>query len=42
MSTTPSPVHFANPAGQLREDPAGFIRIEWSNQPRGLHDAQDL
>lgn len=36
------PVYFSNAAGQLREDPAGFLRADWSATPRGPLDAQAL
>ena len=32
----------ANAAGQLTADPAGFLRVAWTNQPRTLADAQAL
>jgi hypothetical protein len=37
-----TPVYFTNTAGQLREDPAGFLRVDWSTQPRELRDTQAL
>jgi hypothetical protein len=41
MRTRPL-VHFTNAAGQLWEDPAGFLRVDWSSKPRGPLDAQNL
>jgi hypothetical protein len=33
---------FANAAGQLQADPAGFLRTTWTTQPRTLADTQAL
>lgn len=33
---------FANAAGQLLADPAGFLRVTWTTQPRTLAEAQAL
>ena len=33
---------FTNAAGQLLEDPAGFVRVHWGTQPRSLPDTQAL
>jgi len=33
---------FTNAAGQLRADPAGFLRTDWTAQPRTLADTQAL
>ena len=33
---------FANTAGQLREDPAGFLRADWSTASRTLEATQEL
>lgn len=33
---------FENNAGQLREDPAGFLRIDWSSRTRTLPELQDF
>lgn len=37
-----SPAQFANPAGQLWEEPTGFLRVAWGSQPRTLADTQGL
>lgn len=42
MSENRPSVHFANNAGQLWEDPAGFLRAEWSAGPRSLPHTQEL
>ncbi|HEX8350498.1 MAG TPA: hypothetical protein VF598_11090 [Hymenobacter sp.] len=36
------PIYFQNVAGQLLEDPSGFLRANWSTQPRALEDTQAL
>lgn len=36
------PVLFHNAAGQLREDPTGFLYTRWAAQPRTLADTQAL
>lgn len=42
MTAATLPVLFANPAGQLAADPAGFMRMSWSAGPRTLADTQAL
>lgn len=43
MPPTPAlPVYFANAAGHLSLDPAGFLRAHWSRGPRRLADTQAL
>jgi hypothetical protein len=41
MKAAPTPF-FANPAGQLAADPAGFVRMSWLAGPRTLADTQAL
>jgi hypothetical protein len=36
------PLFFENNAGQLLEDPAGFLRINWSRRARTLREFQDF
>lgn len=36
------PLLFFNTAGQVREDPAGFLRTEWSTAARTLEATQEL
>jgi hypothetical protein len=36
------PILFDNPAGQLREDPTGFLRVNWGPGPRTLTDTGAL
>lgn len=38
----PSTVYFENAAGRLLTDSAGFLRVVWSNQPRGPKDVEAL
>ncbi|RAK62679.1 hypothetical protein [Hymenobacter edaphi] len=40
-ASAPSP-YFANAAGRLSLDPAGFLRAHWSRGPRRLADTQAL
>ncbi|MCC3156229.1 hypothetical protein LJ737_03220 [Hymenobacter sp. 15J16-1T3B] len=40
-ASTPA-VYFANAAGRLSLDPAGFLRAHWSRGPRSLADTQAL
>jgi hypothetical protein len=43
MRNTPLPtLYFQNNAGQLLEDPAGFLRANWSPGPRTLDDTKGL
>ena len=35
-------MYYQNTAGQLLEDPAGFLRANWSSQPRRLEATQAL
>jgi hypothetical protein len=42
MKTPALPAHFANAAGQLREDPAGFLRVDWGTRPRSTAEVQEL
>lgn len=35
-------LYFENTAGRLLEDPAGFLRADWSNKKRGPEDARAL
>ncbi|UOQ73208.1 hypothetical protein [Hymenobacter cellulosilyticus] len=37
-----SAIYFQNAAGQLLEDPAGFLRVNWSSGPRQLQDTKAL
>ncbi|PJJ52895.1 hypothetical protein [Hymenobacter chitinivorans] len=37
-----SAIYFQNAAGQLLEDPAGFLRVNWTAAPRQLPDTQAL
>ncbi|GAB3842575.1 hypothetical protein [Hymenobacter jeollabukensis] len=41
LPAAPSP-YFANAAGSLSLDPAGFLRAHWSRGPRRLADTQAL
>ena len=38
----PPTVYFENTAGRLLTDPAGFLRVVWSNQLRGPQDVEAL
>lgn len=43
MTEAPLPaLAFADNAGQILEDAAEFVRIEWGSRPRGPSDAQGL
>lgn len=43
MTQDPLPtLAFANNAGQILEDAAEFLRIEWNSQPRGPGDVHSL
>ncbi|OUJ76108.1 hypothetical protein [Hymenobacter crusticola] len=35
-------IYFQNVAGQLVEDPAGFLRANWHGQPRSFDDTRTL
>ncbi|WP_324674325.1 hypothetical protein [Hymenobacter sp. GOD-10R] len=35
-------LYFQNAAGQLLEDPAGFLRANWYSHPRGFDDTRAL
>jgi hypothetical protein len=42
MTAATPPPFFANAAGQLAADPAGFLRMTWQAGPRTLADTQAL
>lgn len=42
MTVPNTSLYFKNVAGQILEDSAGFLRINWYNQGRGFNDTREL